>query len=123
MKKASHLRKATGVVLTALLLLSWFSPLQQALRSLPDSLTLTRGQASLLRLGGLSASGEALTVTSSADETLAAAGAVDVIAQSAGTTELLLSLFGVPVKRVEVTVSEEKRLIPGGQALGDPGRK
>ncbi len=118
MKKPSTLRRSVGVVLTALMMLTWFSPLQQALRTLPDSIALTRGQASTLHLGGLTASGEALSVTSSADETLAAAGAVTVVARSAGTTEMLLSLFGIPVKRVEVEVSEEKRLIPGGQALG-----
>ena len=118
MKKASTLRRSVGVVLTALLMLTWFSPMQRALRTLPEHITLTQGQESTLLLGGLTASGEALTVTSSADETLAEAGAVTVVARSSGTTEMLLSLFGVPVKRVEVTVSEEKRLIPGGQALG-----
>ncbi len=118
MKKPSTLRRSLGVVLTALTLLTWFSPMQQALRSMPDSITLTRGQASTLLLGGLTASGEALTVTASADETLAQAGAVTVVAQAPGATELLLSLFGIPVKRVEVAVDEEKRLIPGGQALG-----
>ena len=118
MKKPSELRRGVGVVLTALLMLTWFSPMQRALRSLPDSIALTQGQASTLLLGGLTASGEALTVTSSADETLAGTGAVTVVARSSGTTEMLLSLFGVPVKRIDVTVSEAKRLIPGGQALG-----
>jgi len=101
-----------------LLLLTWFSPMQQALRTLPDSIALTQGQSSTLTLGGLTASGDALTVTASQDETLASVGAVDVIAQQSGTSELLLSLFGIPVKRMEVTVSPQKRLIPGGQALG-----
>jgi len=107
-----------GAVAAAFVLLSWFSPMQQALRTLPERITLTQGQASTLMLGGLSASGSALTVTATADETLAEAGAVTVVAQSTGTTELLLSLFGIPVRRVEVTVSEDKRLIPGGHALG-----
>ena len=118
MKKASILRRSMGWVATAFLMLTWFSPAQQALRTLPDSITLTQGQASTLRLGGLSASGDALTVTASGDETLARAGAVTVVAQSPGTTELLLSILGIPVKRVEVQVSQDKRLIPGGQALG-----
>ena len=118
MKKPSTLRRSIGAVLTAFLLLSWFSPVQQALRTLPERITLTQGQESTLFLGGLTASGDALTVTATSDETLAEAGAVTVVAQSTGTTELLLSLFGIPVKRVEVQVSQDKRLIPGGQALG-----
>ena len=118
MKKTSELRRSVGVVLSVLLLLSWFSPAQQALRALPDRLEMTRGQVSTLYLGALTASGEALTVTRSDDERLQDTGAVTVVAQSSGTTEMLLSLLGIPVKRVEVQVSEEKRLIPGGQALG-----
>ena len=118
MMKASTLRRASGVVVSFLLALTWFSPLQQALRTLPDELHLTQGQRSTLLLGGLTASGEALTVTSSQDERLSQVGAVDVLAGTSGTSEMLLSLFGIPVKRVEVEVSPEKRLIPGGQALG-----
>lgn len=118
MKKPSTLRRASGIVLSVLLMLTWFSPMQQTLRSLPERITLTQGQASTLTLGGLTASGDALTVTATQDETLASVGAVDVVAQSSGATELLLSLFGIPIRRVEVEVSPEKRLIPGGQALG-----
>ena len=118
MKKASKVKRAAGAIAAAFLLLTWFSPMQQALRTLPGSITLTQGQASTLMVGGLTASGEALTVTASGDETLAQAGAVTVVAESAGTTELLLSILGIPVKKVEVQVSEDKRLIPGGQALG-----
>ncbi len=118
MKKPSKLRQASGIVLSALLLLSWFSPMQRALRQLPDRISLTQGQVSTLSLGGLTASGDALTVTASQDEQLSSAGTVEVVAQTPGATELLLSILGIPVKRVEVEVSPEKRLIPGGQALG-----
>ena len=106
------------MILAAFMALSWFSPTQQALRELPGQLALTQGQSVTLQLGGLQASGDALTVTASRDERLAAAGSVDVVAGNAGATELLLSLFGLPLRRVEVEVSPEKRLIPGGQALG-----
>ncbi len=118
MKKSSLLRRSSGVVAAFLLALSWFSPMQVTLRELPDTLALTQGQVSTLRLGGLSLSGDALTVTASQDETLASLGVVDVSAQVSGKADMLLSLFGIPLKRVEVEVSPEKRLIPGGQALG-----
>ncbi len=119
MKKSfSPLRRAGGVVLSGFLALSWFSPMQQALREFPRQLSLTAGEPCTLALGGLSVSSDALTVTASGDETLAAAGAVDVVCETSGTSEMILSLFGIPLRRVEVEVSPEKRLIPGGQALG-----
>ena len=118
MKKPSLLRRSSGVVAALLLALSWFSPMQETLRTLPDTLTLTQGQISTISLGGLTLHSDVLTVTASGDETLASVGAVNVVSQTAGTSELLLSLFGIPLKRVEVQVSPEKRLIPGGQALG-----
>ncbi|MDD6051291.1 MAG: SpoIVB peptidase [Clostridiales bacterium] len=118
MKKPSMLRKAIGVVTSVLLALSWFSPMQVTLRELPDTLVLTQGQISTLLLGGLRLEGDALTVTSSTDESLSSVGAVNVVSQSVGTSDMLLSLLGIPLKKVEVHVSPEKRLIPGGQALG-----
>ncbi|MGN0793048.1 MAG: SpoIVB peptidase [Aristaeellaceae bacterium] len=118
MKKPTTLKKASGLLLSVFVLLTWFSPTQQALRSLPESIVLTQGQSSTMQLGALTVSGEALTVTASTDETLASVGAVDVVAETSGASEMLLSLFGIPLRRVEVEVSPEKRLIPGGQALG-----
>ena len=118
MRKPTKLRKSIGLVLSVLLALSWFSPMQTTLRDLPDTLTLTQGQISTLRLGGLTLEGDALTVTSSGDETLASVGAVEVVSQRVGTSDMLLTLFGIPLKKVEVQISPEKRLIPGGQALG-----
>ena len=118
MRNPSRLRKSAGLVMAFLLAMSWFSPMQVTLRTLPDTLALTMGQVSQLQLGGLTLSGDALTVTATQDETLASVGAVDVSAAQSGQAQMVLSLFGIPLKRVEVEVSPEKRLIPGGMALG-----
>lgn len=118
MKKPTVLRKSAGLVATFLLAASWFSPMQQTLRDMPDTLALTQGQMRTISLGGLALQSDALTVTSSGDETLASVGAVNVVSQQTGTSEMLLTLFGIPLKKVEVRVSPEKRLIPGGMALG-----
>ncbi len=115
MNKSTPLRRALGIVTAGFLALSWFSPMQQTLRTLPERLTLTQGQPRAFRTGGLTMSSDALTVTASGDETL---GDVNVVSATSGTSELILSLFGIPLKRVEVEVSPEKRLVPGGQALG-----
>ena len=113
MKKPSTLRRSVGVVAAFLLGMSWFSPMQAALRSMPDTLSLTQGQMTELHLGGLTLAGEAVSVTATEDERLA-----EVTGQACGASEMWLSLLGIPLKRVQVEVSPEKRLIPGGQALG-----
>ena len=113
MKKPSTLRKAVGLVAAFLLGMSWFSPMQSALRTMPDTLALTQGQMQSLRLGGLTLTGDAVSVTSTEDESLA-----EVTGHACGASEMWLSILGIPLKKVQVEVSEEKRLIPGGQALG-----
>ena len=113
MKKPTVLRRSAGLVASFLLAASWFSPMQRALRDMPDTLSLTAGQVSTMQLGGLTLSGDAMTVTATEDQTLA-----EVTAQTSGTTDMLLSLLGIPLKKVQVHISPEKRLIPGGQALG-----
>ena len=83
--------------------MSWFSPGQAAWRALPDTMALTQEQLQAYQSG-------AWTVTASGDETLADVGAA--------TGELVWSFMGLPLKKVKVEVSEDKRLIPGGMALG-----
>ena len=108
MKKPTMLRRSAGVVVAFLLAMSWFSPMQRTLRDTPDTLTLTRAQLEEMRLGPLTLEGEVVSATVSEDETLA----------EAASAEMWLSLLGVPLKKVDVHVSPEKRLVPGGMALG-----
>lgn len=119
MKNASCLRRATGVVLAMFIALGYFSPMQETLRSLPDTLALTEGQVQTVHLSPqlrLTSQGGNMAVSASEDETL---GQVELVSETAGTSELMLSLMGIlPLKKVEVQVSPEKRLIPGGSALG-----
>ncbi len=100
MKKPSALRKSAGIVAAFLLGMSWFSPLQTMMRDMPDTLALTRSQLTAL-------TGGTLTATASQDETL-----------GDGQQEVVWSFLGMPLKKVTVEVSEDKRLIPGGMALG-----
>ena len=109
MKKPSTLRKSAGLVMALLLTLFWFSPMQVTLRRMPDALSLTADQLASLDLGGLTLAGVAAPAAASEDERLA---------EASGTTDMLLSLLGIPLKKVEVRISPEKRLIPGGHALG-----
>ena len=119
-RRPTNIRKSIGVVLSMLVLLSYFSPMQQTLRSLPTRLTLTQGQTRTIALGGMTLTPKegSASVSASGDETLRDVGAVDLASETVGTSELLLSLMGIPLRKVEVEVSAEKRLIPGGQAIG-----
>ena len=121
-RKPSALRKATGWVLALMLTLGYFAPGQQALRTMPDTLHLTAGQWQELRLGHLltlTTQQGAAAVSASEDETLRQQGGVSVQCDAAGVSELMLSLLGIiPLKKVEVQVSPEKKLIPGGMAIG-----
>ena len=119
-RRPSNLKKSVGVVLSMLVMLSYFSPMQQTLRTLPDHLDLTQGQARTIALGGMTLTPRegSASVSASEDETLRDVGAVDLASETVGTSELLLSLMGIPLRKVEVQVSPEKRLIPGGQAIG-----
>lgn len=112
-------RKAFGIVLALMVALSYFSPLQVTLRSLPSTIALTEGQSQTLTLGAqlrLIEQGDALVASASQDETL---GQAVITGEETGTAQLTLSLLGIlPLRRVEVQVSEEKRLMPGGMTIG-----
>ena len=107
-RKPSVLRKSTGLLLALFLSLGYFSPMQETLRTMPDAIALTQGQAQTFTLGpglSLSARGGNVAVSSSTDETLRDKGAVSLVSETTGTSELLLSLMGIPLKTVEVEVS------------------
>ena len=118
----SRLRKAAGCVLALVIALSYFSPAQEALRSLPPVLSITEGDHHTLLIGSpltLTPVNGPVAVSASEDETLRDCGAVSVTGESVGTAEMLLSLMGIiPIRTVEVEIGEEKILIPGGSALG-----
>ena len=106
--KSSTLRRSIGLVLAMLLGLGYFSPAQETLRTLPDHIALTQGQMQVLTLGGglsLSTRAGGVAVSASQDETLRDQGTVELVSETAGTSELLLSLMGIPLKKVEVEVS------------------
>ena len=108
MKKPTKLRRSAGVVAAFLLTMSWFSPAQRTLRDTPETLTLTRAQLDEMHFGPLTLEGDVVSATASEDETLT----------EAASAEMWLSLLGMPLKKVDVRVNPEKRLVPGGMALG-----
>ena len=112
-------RMRTGVVLAALAFAANYTPWARTLRALPDTLTLSSGQASVVHSGGFmraQAREGAVQVAALGGERL---GDVCVSAVSGGDDSVTFSLLGlIPLHETKVNVVGERTLIPGGQAVG-----
>lgn len=112
-------RMRTGVVLAALAFAANYTPWARTLRALPDTLTLSSGQASVVHSGGFmraQAREGAVQVAALGGERL---GDVCVSAISGGEDSVTFSLLGlIPLHETKVNVAGERTLIPGGQAVG-----
>lgn len=113
MRKAStRARRTIGWLLSALILTVYFSPQAQLLRSLPDTLSVAYGQpAQIQAIFPLRVTLQTAEASASLDETLAGRAM-----HSAKATISLLGLL--PLKEVEIEISDDLRLYPGGQAVG-----
>ena len=112
-------RMRTGVVLAALAFAANYTPWARTLRALPNTLTLSSGQASVVHSGGFmraQAREGAVQVAALGGERL---GDVCVSAVSGGDDSVTFSLLGlIPLHETKVNVAGERTLIPGGQAVG-----
>ena len=112
-------RMRTGVLLAALAFAANYTPWARTLRALPDTLTLSSGQASVVHSGGFmraQAREGAVQVAALGGERL---GDVCVSAVSGGEDSVTFSLLGlIPLHETKVNVAGERTLIPGGQAVG-----
>jgi len=114
MRKAStRVRRLTGWFLSALVLTVYFSPQAQLLRSLPGTLSVAHGQSAVLD----APFPLTLTIESAQADATAAESLADVDAQAL-TSTATISLFGMPLREVEIEISDDLRLYPGGQAVG-----
>ncbi len=113
MRKAStRARRLTSWILSALVLTVYFSPQAQLLRSLPGTLSVARGQSAVLDAPF------PLMVESTQADASTAQLLSDVDAQ-AQTSTATISLFGLlPLREVDIEISDDLRLFPGGQAVG-----
>lgn len=118
-RSPSRVRKATGLFLSALLLLGYYSPQAAFLRQLPETLHMALGQEAVMESGfpfSLSVSQGDVQVLTSTDERL---GGVRLRAGQEGVSKVSVSLFGLlPLRDVEIDVDDNTLLIPGGQAVG-----
>ena len=114
-----ELKRRTWILgISAALTLALASPQVQAIGELPDRLSLTAGDNAVLSFAlpvsaRLESGDTRATLTRMEDGVEISAGS------ESGTAKLILRLLGlVPVKQVDVEVSDEVRLIPGGKSVG-----
>ncbi len=112
-------RKRVGWILSTLVVLVYCSPQAQFLRSLPDTLSVAVGQYATLDASfplQIDMEESDVQALSSTDDQL---GDSVYLGTNVGSSQATISLFGlIPLKTVEVNVSDDLVLYPGGQAVG-----
>jgi stage IV sporulation protein B len=104
-----------GILLVSLISLIFFQPLQQYL-SIPKSITVFEGQDYTFQ----KAAPVTATIASHNDNITLnqEKKSVSVKANEYGKNEMLLEYAGIPIKKVDVRVLKDFRVVPGGQSIG-----
>lgn len=107
------IRRIIGVSLILLLLFIGFSKPVQSYFIFPDKIRIFEGQSEVLPTLAQSELNDnnILELEMNQDELL-------VEGINSGDTELVLSLAGFPIKKTEVKVLKDFKLLPGGQSIG-----
>ena len=115
MRRAStRARRTLGWILSALVLTVYFSPHAQLLRTLPGTLSVARGQSAVLN-----APFPLTTTIQSAPAEASMAQSLSEVDPKAQASTATISLFGLlPLREVDIEISDDLRLYPGGQAVG-----
>ncbi|MEH7119099.1 SpoIVB peptidase [Neobacillus vireti] len=114
--KLEILRKIIGgILLVSLISLIFFQPLQQYL-SIPKSITVFEGQDYKFQKAApvtatLNSHNSNITLNQEKKS-------VSVKANEQGHNEMLLEYAGIPIKKVDVRVLKDFRVLPGGQSIG-----
>lgn len=118
-RTAGRLKKTMGWLISAFILLTFYSPQAELLRTLPSSLELAAGQAPAMELSfplRLSVKQGDVQALSGMEETLSDTFPA---VQEPGETTATISLFGLlPLRDVTINIRDDLRLYPGGQAIG-----
>ncbi|MBS4215734.1 SpoIVB peptidase [Neobacillus rhizophilus] len=104
-----------GILLVSLFSLIFFQPMREYL-SVPKDITLFEGQDfSFKKAAFVSASVQTPNSNITLDQE---SHSVAVKASENGKNEMLLEFAGIPIKKVDVNVLKDFRVIPGGQSIG-----
>jgi stage IV sporulation protein B len=104
-----------GILLVSLISLIFFQPIQQYL-AIPKTITVFEGQDySFQKAVPVSASLVSHNPNITLDQ---GKHSVSMTASKNGKNEILLEFAGIPIKKVDVHVLKDFRVIPGGQSIG-----
>ncbi|MEH7437349.1 SpoIVB peptidase [Neobacillus drentensis] len=104
-----------GILLVSLISLIFFQPIQQYFAT-PNTITVFEGQDYTFKKA---APVSAVIQSHNTNITLAQEKhAVSLKATEKGKNEMLLEFAGIPIKKVDVHVLKDFRVIPGGQSIG-----
>lgn len=113
MRRPSRFQKTMGWLVCALWVALCLSPPARLLSSLPQSFHLADGQSLALDVP------YPLTLSLPEDGLAANASMAETLTESPQETDAAtISLFGLPLKKVQMEISDDLRLYPGGQAVG-----
>lgn len=113
MKNTNKIRIWVGILLLIVVMAVPFSsPLQKYL-SIPNEIVTLANQSPL----GIPSFGEAVNVSAS-DKSMQAVDSSEFYAKEPGESELVYEVAGLPVKKVNVSLLEDLKVIPGGQSIG-----
>lgn len=113
MKKDKNVRFWIGAFLLIALFLVPFLPSIQKYVSIPSTLVTVNNQTPI-EIPGL---GNAVTVDAN-DESIQAMDSSTFVPTQTGDTKLTYKFAGLPIKQVDLSVLEDKKIIPGGQSVG-----
>ncbi|WP_442862458.1 SpoIVB peptidase [Bacillus sp. USDA818B3_A] len=104
-----------GILLVSLISLIFFQPIQQFL-AIPKSITVFEGQDYTFQkaapvTAALASHNSTITLNQEKKS-------VSVNANEHGKNEMLLEYAGIPIKKVDVHVLKDFRVLPGGQSIG-----
>ncbi len=103
-----------GILLVSLISMLFFQPVRDFI-SIPKSITMFEGEAYKLT----NAVPATAKLTSNSNISLQQEKhSVSLQAQESGKNEMLLEYAGIPIKKVDVNVLKDFRVIPGGQSIG-----
>ena len=115
MKKDFFRKLIGGILLVSLIAICFVKPIQEYLH-IPTHITLFEGQQVDI--------GKAVPVSASIDSNQSIVALsqdgqkVSLHAKEQGKNEMFLELAGLPVKKVDVNVLKDFKVVPGGQSIG-----
>ncbi len=115
--KKDFLRKIIGGILLVSLISLCFSNSFRAYLHIPKSITLFEGQNAEISMSAIPATAQLTddnsVIALSQDEHI-----FSLHGEENGKNEMVLELAGIPIKKVDVNVLKDFKVIPGGQSIG-----